>query len=262
MATAAQLRTERSQAHRLAQASLAGLVARAIAHAWARLFDPHDLRGSSQRLTVAVEAVVQHYGRGASAGALTHFRNERRAQGVTGPIPRLRPAQPPSTDEIAAKVEKVLHPLYGPTDAVAVRDAQDALASEAEQMMLDQSRDTIIAAVQEDREARAWARITEPGACSFCRLLATRGAVYKSEESGDFRAHVKQPNGSGGTCRCHVEPAFGPYEMTAQARQDLADYKRLADEYGHSGRDIEVAWRQHIEGRAVTGPLTKPYTRG
>jgi hypothetical protein len=58
-----------------------------------------------------------------------------------------------------------------------------------------------------------------------------------------------------------VEPVFGAYEMTAQARQDLADYKRLAEQYGHSGRDILIAWRQHVEGRPVTGPLTKPYTR-
>ena len=261
MATAAQLRAERSQAHQLAQASLSSLVAVAIARAWARLFDPHDLRGSSQRLTVAVEAITQHYGRGASSAALTHFRNERRAQGVTGPSPRLKPAEPQATDEIRATVERVLHPLYGPHDPVVEQNAQDALASEAEQMVLDRSRNTIINAVGEDREARAWARITEPGACSFCRLLATRGAVYKSEETASFRAHVKKPNGSGGTCRCHVEPAFGVYEMTAQARQDLADYQRLADEFGHSGRDIEIAWRQHIEGREVTGPLTKPYSR-
>ena len=254
-------RSNRSEAFRLTQSGISGLVAEAIAQAWAKLFDPHDLRGSRRRLAVALEAIVQHYGRAGSAAALTHYRNERRAQGVNTPAPRLQPAQPQSAPEVEAAVDNALHPLYGPHDPVAEQNAQDALASEAEQMVLDQSRNTIINAVGEDREARAWARITEPGACSFCRLLATRGAVYRSEETANFRAHVKKPNGSGGTCRCHVEPAFGVYEMTAQARQDLADYQRLADEFGHSGRDIEIAWRQHIEGREVTGPLTKPYTR-
>lgn len=261
VATATELRAERSQAHQLAQASLSALVAQAIAQAWFRLFDPHDLRGSRQRLVVATQVIVEHYGRGASTAALTHYRNERRAQGANGPAPSLRPAPPQAQAQVEATVDKVLQPLYGPASEVGIENAQHALESEAEQMVLDQSRDTIIGAVHEDREARAWARITEPGACSFCRLLATRGAVYKTEASADFRAHVKQPNGSGGTCRCHVEPAFGPYEMTAQARQDLADYRRLTDTYGKSGRDILIAWRQHVEGREVTGPKTKPYTR-
>lgn len=260
-ATQADRRSERSHAHRIGQASLAVLAARAFAHAWARLFDPHDLRGSSQRLAVAVEAITSRYGRASSAAALTHFRNERRAQNVTAPIPRLSVPNVPTPAEIEAVVDKALRPLYGPSTPEIEQRAQDALASEVEQMVLDQGRKTIIDAVQGDREARAWARVTEPGACSFCRLLATRGAVYKTEATANFRAHVKKPNGSGGTCRCGVEPAFGKYEMTAQARQDLADYQRLADEYGHSGRDIEIAWRQHIEGRDVTGPTTKPYTR-
>ena len=46
-----------------------------------------------------------------------------------------------------------------------------------------------------------WARIAEPKACDFCRMLATRGAVYTSEESasrtfGGLKYHTR--------CKCRV----------------------------------------------------------
>lgn len=253
-------RSQAPERHQAAQAGLVALLGPAIAHIFATLLDPHDLRGSTRRVTAAVEALVVHYGKASSAAALTHYRLERRAAGIPGRPKVSMPASPPR-EAVSAAVERALSPLYGPTTPQALQTAEDVLTSEVEQLVLDQSRSAIIGAVQSDQHARAWARVTEPDACSFCRLLATRGAVYKSEASGDFRAHKKKADGSGGTCRCHVEPVFGVYEPTAQARQDIADYRDLTKTYGTSGRDILVAWRQHVEGRPVTGPLTKPYTR-
>jgi hypothetical protein len=250
----------RSEGHRATQAGIVALIGRLIAEAWARLLDPHDLKGSTPKLATAVEAIVTHYGRASSAAALTFYRNERRAAGVLG-RPNLTVPPPPSSEAVRAVVERALSPLYGPVTPEIEQRVQAALTSEVEQMVLDQSRTAIIDSAQTDRAAKGWARITEPGACSFCRLLATRGAVYRSEETANFRAHVMKADGSGGTCRCHAEPVFVAYEKTAQARQDTADYQRLADEFGHSGRAILIAWRQHIEGRPVTGPLTKPYKR-
>lgn len=259
MATATEPRA--GEQHRAAQAALTVLVVRAVLHAWQALLDPRDLKGSTPRLVAAVEAIVAHFARASATAALTDYRNQRRAAGVLGrptlPMPTL-----PTHDDVAGLVNRSLSPLYGPVTPDLEANVRDALASEVEQMVLDQSRAAIIGATQADPAARAWARVTEPGACSFCRLLATRGAVYRSESTANFRAHTVQPNGSGGTCRCHVEPVFGPYEPTAQARIDKAAYDRLTEEYGHSGRAIHIAWRQHVEGRPVTGPLTKPYTRG
>lgn len=290
-------RSGTAEKHQAAQAGLAAAVVPLVAHAWATLLDRHDLKGSTPRLVAAVQAIVRQYGRASASQGLTFYRNERRAAGIAG-RPKLPMPALPTADEIGAVVERSLHPLYGewatdivdatppasPAPTVApggastpatvpavtpravtpdvVQRAEDALASEVEKLVLDQSRLAVIGASEVDGEAKGWARVTEPGACSFCRLLATRGAVYKSKDSADFRAHTKKPDGSGGTCRCHAEPEFHNYEPTAQARQDTADYRRLADEFGHSGRDIHVAWRQHVEGRPVTGPLTKPYTKG
>lgn len=46
---------------------------------------------------------------------------------------------------------------------------------------------------------RGWVRVPEPGACAFCRMLATRGAVY-TENSGNFRSHNR--------CRCTARAAL------------------------------------------------------
>lgn len=262
MARPAADREVRSETHRAAQAALASLVGSAVRDAWAKLVDPHNLKSSSVNLTTAVEAVVNHYGRAQAAAALTHYRNERRAAGIAGPIPRLPMPQAPSTARIASIVERSLSPLYGQPAPGVEEKAQAALASEVEELALEHSRRAVIGAAGVDPAAKGWARVVEPNACSFCALLATRGAAYKTQAAANFRAHTKKPNGSGGTCRCHAEPVFNNYEPTAEVRQWQADYKRIADEYGHSGRDVLIAWRQHIEGREVTGPLVKPYTRG
>lgn len=242
-------RTATAEQHRHGQAALAVGVAPLVFRAWGSLFDRHDLKGSSPRLVAAVEAILRRYGRAAAAAALTTYRNQRREAGVPGRVSLKMPPLP-THDELTAAVEHVLTPLYGPPDATAERNAQDALSSEVEQMVLDQGRDAIIRAVQQDKAAKGWARVTEPGACYFCAMLATRGAVYRSESTANFRAHTKQPNGTGGTCRCHAEPVFSAYEPTAQIRQWQADYKRLKDEHGGSLSLIQ--WRRAFEGRDGT----------
>lgn len=220
-----------------------------VRRAWARLLDPHDLKGSGPRLTAAVEAIVAQYGRGSSAAALNSYRMQRREAGILG-RPSLRMPPLPTHEAVTATVEHVLTPLYGPPDQQATDSAEQALESSVERLVLDQGLTAIIDAVQSDKAARGWARVTEPGACYFCALLATRGAVYKTQATADFRAHVKQPDGSGGTCRCHAEPVFNAYEPTAQARQWMADHKRLKDE--NSGSLSLIQWRRAYEGRDGT----------
>lgn len=255
-------RSGTAEAHRSGQAALAGATAPLVDNAWDRLLDLHDLKGSVPRLVAAIQAILNRYGKASAAAGLTYYRSERVAAGVTGRAPRLSMPALPSTEDLTSTVEHVLTPLYGPADTAVEQNARESLASEVEQMVLDQSRLAVMGASEVDKAAKGWARVTEPGACSFCRLLATRGAVYGSKAAADFRAHTKQPNGSGGTCRCHAEPVFNAYEPTAQVRQDQADYRDLTKRYGKSGRGIHIAWRQHVEGRPVTGPLSKPYTRG
>lgn len=40
-----------------------------------------------------------------------------------------------------------------------------------------------------DPKGRGWARETSPDACPFCRMLAGRGAVYRTRETASFAPH-------------------------------------------------------------------------
>lgn len=69
-------------------------------------------------------------------------------------------------------------------------DPVQALAGSAERAVMDQSRHTILenldveyGSVGAGEPGTRWARHASANACSFCRLLATRGSVYRSETS-------------------------------------------------------------------------------
>lgn len=245
---AGQTQADRSREHRAAQAAIGSAAAAALSHAWVGLFDLHDLRGSQQRLSVSLTALVKHYGQSAGAVALRQYRTDRRAANAPGAFsPKMPPL--PSATTIDQTVEKALAPLYGTPDAAQVVNAEKALESSLEQLVLDQGRQAVIDAVHDDREAIGWARVTEPGACYFCAMLASRGMVYKSRETASFRAHRRYPNGTGGDCRCHAEPVFNAYEPTAEIRQWQADYQKLKADLGRSPSLLE--WRRRFEGRDV-----------
>lgn len=64
----------------------------------------------------------------------------------------------------------------------------------------DGGRQTILDSVAADKEALGWARVTDGDPCYFCLTLASRGAVYKSEQSASFEAHDH--------CECIAIPVF------------------------------------------------------
>jgi len=61
------------------------------------------------------------------------------------------------------------------------------------------NRDTTLANRRRDPAAAGWRRIARGGACSFCRMLAARGAVYR-QTSVTFAAHP--------ACHCVAQPVF------------------------------------------------------
>lgn len=53
------------------------------------------------------------------------------------------------------------------------------LAGSTKRMVYDASRDTVVS--NTIKQGIRWARVAQPDACAFCRLLSTRGAVYRSQ---------------------------------------------------------------------------------
>ncbi len=242
--------------HQAGQAALVSLIPAVLAQAWP-LLDVHNIQGTLPQFTAAVKAVVQRYGAASAAAALAYYRSERLAAGVSG-RPSLRLAPSPANAVIESAVQWATADLYGPVTPDATQAAQSKLDESVSQLVLDQGRQTILDAVQSDREAKGWVRVTEPGACSFCVMLALRGGaglLYRKESSADFQAHD--------SCRCHAEPVFTAYEPSAQMRQMQRLWKESTQ--GRSGADARLAFRQALEGRPVTGksgPKDKPKTVG
>lgn len=193
----------------LSQAGLAAVVAATVPG----LMDHvrvHDLAATQRDLTVLLTNLAHRYGLASAALAVQQYLAARRTAGL-GRI-TIRPAAPAPLEQVATAVRWATQGLYGPEPNLPV--FQTKLTGVAEKLVLDTGRRTIVDTVHSDRQARGWARIPEANPCSFCALLATRGAVYKANTVG-FRSHDH--------CRCHAEPIFGRYEPSerVQAWRDI-----------------------------------------
>ena len=234
-----------------AQASQAGLAVAlglALAVLWPHL-DLTNLRGGLPAFKAAVALQVQRYAQASATLAVQQYQRERRAAGVVGSFSP-SPAPPPPVEQVAQTVDWAVQPLWNAavltqpsTEAggSAIADAKARLAAATEKLVLDTGRDTIVGNAQADRQAKGWARVPEPGACSFCLMLATRGAVYRSEKSAEFKSHDN--------CRCHVEPVFTAYEPSARVREAQALW--ASSTRGKSGNAARIAFRQAVEGRTA-----------
>lgn len=233
-----------AEEHQAGQAALVSLIPALLHQAWP-LLDLHNLSATMAAFTAAVRAIVARYGAASAAAALNYYRAERKAAAVPGrPSLRMAPTAPDAVIESA--VSWATTDLYGPVTADTQTAALQRLDESVTQLVLDQSRDTVIGAVQADKAAKGWVRVTEPGACSFCTMLALRGGAgltYVNKKSASFQPHDR--------CRCHVEAVFTAYEPSARMR----DMQHLWTDStnGRSGQDARVAFRQAVEGRPVTG---------
>lgn len=180
VASAASLQTS-------AQAAQDGLVTALgtdLQKAWGQL-DLSALNQSRLRFAATVAGLVHRYGAASATLAARQYLAQRRAAGIRRPF-TVRPAPLPPLAQIGANVGWAISPLYGAEPDVTA--AQTNLAGAVDTLVLDVGRSTIVDNARRDRVAKGWARIPEPGACSFCILLATRGAVYK-QDTVDFRSH-------------------------------------------------------------------------
>jgi hypothetical protein len=197
------------------------------------LIDIQNLRGTLPQYEAAVAALVRQYGR-ASAGVAARFYSQSRDLAHVKGSFTPKHAALPGLDEVTANVKYATKDLW--SREPDVESAQTLLDNSVDKLVLDVGRDTIIDNVHRDREAKAWARVPEPGACAFCVMLATRGAVYDERRTADFQAH----NGE----RCHVEPVFNAYEPSAQIREWQALWSSSTK--GHSGKNAINAFRRAL----------------
>jgi hypothetical protein len=238
----------------LTQAALGALVASQVSQTLPML-DPGTLAETFEGAREVAASVAFDRGEAAVGFAMDYYEEFRRGAGVRSPLSLpIREVSPlevlereidVAAAELLASLDTVVDEIYLAELTLSV---QAEIEGEAQRMVADAARDQIFESIRSDPEAKGWARITRTGACSFCRMLASRGAVY-SKEGVKFRAHTVR-NGRGGVCQCVAEPVIGKsYEATAQARADAALWERISEE-GFRGSDARNEFRRHIEDRA------------
>ncbi|MBX5463810.1 MAG: hypothetical protein IRZ28_22320, partial [Steroidobacteraceae bacterium] len=122
------------------------------------------------------------------------------------------------------------------------------LAGATQELVLEGARELVHDAVLADREAIGWARIIRPGACSWCAMLAGRGAVYRSAETAGRRASKRFVGGSmfawHNHCGCVAVPVFDPDDPALRVADDLYD-RWVQATRGRSGKAAIRAFRRY-----------------
>lgn len=227
--------------HQDEQAGLVVLFLRELMRLWP-LLDLQRLASTKPTWTAAAAGLASRYGAASASLAADYYDAERVAAGVGGRF-AVSPAEPAGLDQVTASLDWATKGLWS-TDPDADA-ARRLVGSVGQKLILDPSRATLLDAIAQDGQARGWARVARPGACWFCRMLATRGAVYKTEATALFRADGRRYHDD---CHCNVEPLFGlAHEPPAHVRQWQAMWRDATA--GKSGRAARIAFRQAVEGR-------------
>jgi hypothetical protein len=190
-------------------------------------------------------------------------------------------------DAVQDELRWVLAPLFPPADendtlfnlADALTESLSRMGNKLQLLVGDQYRDTIgINAADDPMGGVLYARHASANACAFCRLMATRGAVYhtaEADENGvlrvvvtgevdpqDIARRIRGPRGERGegekfhdNCKCIAVPVFpgdtlqeAPY--VAQWREDYAAAAAAAGGTGRAElKDILAHMRENTGAR-------------
>ena len=128
--------------------------------------------------------------------------------------------------------------------AVLQRDPVSALSGSATRSIFDQARRPVLANVR--REKVKWARYASASACGFCRMLATREAVYASEGNA-LKSHDN--------CFCLATPCRdGVWNPPAYVEQWREDYDAAREAGATTAGEIARAMDPGRETRAAGRP--------
>lgn len=217
------------------QSAIVSMMQGPINSAWA-LLNPDD-PATVEPFIQAMNALTTTFGRISAHEAAASYLKERTAAGVAGKFTP-RPASPANFDKVDASVRWAIKALWSPNPDL--ENVKTNVLGVTEKNVLDAGRSTILNASKTDRKSKGWARETEPECCAFCAMLATRGAVYRSEDSGDFRAHDH--------CRCFAVPVFNIFDVPAHVQEWQQLYRESTQGVRGSKASIK-AFRQAYDAK-------------
>ena len=218
----------------------------------ALLFEIEGLSVAEVRnvLIEALPELVAPYTTASGELAATLFEDLRAEAGRRGTFY----ADVPDTVPASARVEGTARWAVGAlVDDSLEASLRSRLSGSIARMVMDASRETI--EVNGGRDRVRFQRMPRPGCCAFCGMLASRGAVYRSEASagGGVKARGSMALGDGyhDDCQCVVMPVYPGTAMAALADATEQRYTsmyveavRLDQTRAVSTKDTLAAWRQ------------------
>lgn len=198
-----------------------------------RLVDVADAEAAKTLLLAEVPFVIASYGEMA-ADLSADLYDEIRAEAAAVGRFRARPASPAPTEQVEALVRWSVGPLFsGEPDGQL---ALSKLAGGTTRLTLAPARQTTIDNTRTDPARPRWARRPSQRACSFCLMLASRGAVY-TDAAPYFEAHDY--------CKCSAVQVYenqDPPEENQRLQREWRDVTRGA----RSSEQARQAWAEHI----------------
>lgn len=142
----------------------------------------------------------------------------------------------PNDEQMQATARWAVGQLFADQIEAFLRD----LSYGATRLVQQPTRSTIVDSAFADPAAGAFVRVARVDACSFCLMLASRGAVYASRASaGSVVGESYHTN-----CMCRAEPVFSPADVPTFNRELSREWGDVTA--GLSGKDALRAWDQHF----------------
>lgn len=169
-------------------------------------------------LMASLPLVVPSYYDAAGALAVTWY-DERREESRPSTLYVPEIIGDSATDWIEREAEKFRRSLDALDFEAEITAMADEITRLAEKEVARGFRDSITGNTRQDKDAIGWSRVTRPGACKLCVMIASRGAVFR-KETAHFAAHT--------SCHCAARPEFrnGEHGPEATVEQYLATTKR------------------------------------
>jgi hypothetical protein len=221
--------------HRAAQLALRARSVRGLLTLWPAV-DPEDLSGTIETFTQAAVLLAlsgHDESSGISARYLAFLRSAERIPGNSPGFVAPRPLSVRvSADLRGAALKGIIDARKAGLSPLAAKDRGFVrVAGTLIKRVLAGGRMTVIGNVDRDRRALGWERVTSGDPCAFCRMLAGRGAVYKSQGAADFQPHE--------TCGCVPEPIYrdgATSEQNAEYAREFTTAQAWARQSGTMSR--------------------------
>jgi hypothetical protein len=205
-----------TEQHYKAQVQLRAVALRDYLRLWP-LFTGDE--ASFRRLVEAAVVLVRAHQQTSSTLSAAYFQAFRTAEDPGGhAAPRLAdPMTPDAEDRLIGSLYEtgqfsVQRSLSaGKTPQVAMDTAFTNTSGTVTRNVLNGGRGTLLRSTGSDSKAKGWARVTSSNPCAFCAMLASRGPVYLTEETAEFRSHDH--------CTCSAEPGYEGTEWPGRSRE-------------------------------------------